>query len=126
MKLRGGMQSIPLVRFSLLAVILASLLSSCVVGTERIGRPIIDEEVAMIRDGETTAPQILRLLGAPDLQSNLAGDLLYVYRYCEIRTVRSHVHQDRQESCDELSVIFDNETSKVKAHSLERMQPSGP
>ena len=79
MKLRGGMQSIPLVRFSLLAVILASLLSSCVVGTERIGRPIIDEEVAMIRDGETTAPQILRLLGAPDLQSNLAGDLLYVY-----------------------------------------------
>ena len=36
MKLRGGMQSIPLVRFSLLAVILASLLSSCVVGTESL------------------------------------------------------------------------------------------
>jgi hypothetical protein len=42
-----------------------ALLSGCAMGTERFGRPLLDDRIAQIEPGRTTRAQVLALLGPP-------------------------------------------------------------
>jgi outer membrane protein assembly factor BamE (lipoprotein component of BamABCDE complex) len=88
------------------------------------GHPIDDNKFTQIVDGETTSDQIIQLFGAPTSQSEMAGSLLYVYRYSVTKgsglALPGMYTGDAKEQSDELTVTFDKTTGKVKAHSLQR------
>ena len=102
------------------AIGLTGLLLSCAMS--KSGRQISDEEVAKIRDGQTTIEQVVSLFGAPDNETSLAGDRLFVSEYCEGLGLDLGALKEQTLSCDKLSITFDMRTRTVKARSMARMQ----
>lgn len=116
-----------ILRFTLVACALACCLAlsgGCMKSKAITGRPIPDDKVAMIKDGETTSEQILVWFGAPDQQNTLGDLILYVYKYTEVEGSGWYApyygRHDTKQNCDELTITFDKTTGKVKAHSINR------
>jgi len=107
------------------ALISAALLSAgCMQSKYTTGKPIPQDKVDMIVDGQTTSEQILVWFGAPTQQNTLGENLLYVYKYCENEgsglALGYYAKMDSQENCDELTITFDKVTGRVKAHGIHR------
>ena len=107
-------------------IVVTSILQSCATSTQVIGKPISDAKVAMIRDGETTPEEIMRWFGAPEETTHFADNPLFIYRHCvKSRVQIGQASRDERESCDELSILFDEERGTVKAHNFNRSIKNG-
>lgn len=91
------------------------------------GRPIDENLVRKIENGKTTSDEILAMFGAPTTTSEIAQDKIFVYKYCKnkggsfsIAVVGSLGSTSTKEVCDELSIIFDSSTGKVKSHGFQK------
>jgi outer membrane protein assembly factor BamE (lipoprotein component of BamABCDE complex) len=107
------------------AIILAfAALSGCATQKHATGRPIRDDRVSQIVKGKTTIDDVITLFGAPTQQSEMAGNVLYVYKYTEMKGSTAFMPYftkgDSTEQADELTITFDKTTGTVKTYSLQR------
>lgn len=113
-----------MLRYSLAGVIVLTLVAGCASQRHTSGRPISDQKVSQIQKGKTTIDDVIGLFGAPTQQSEMAGNILYTYRYTESKGKTMFMPYvtsgDSSEESDELTITFDKNTGTVKAFSLQR------
>lgn len=102
----------------------AFCLQGCASHSHETGRPIVDDKVAQIIDGQTTLTQVVTMFGAPTMQTPMGKHILYVYRHTitdsSAWAVPYYGSGKSKENSDELSVTFDADSEKVLAHSIQR------
>jgi SmpA / OmlA family len=88
------------------------------------GKPIPQNLVDEIVDGQTTVTQVISMFGAPTQQSEMGGNTLYVYRYSKTKSSAAFMPYltsgKTDEQADELTITFDRDSGTVKAHSIQR------
>lgn len=116
----------PLTALVLPALLLggASLQQGCAFGTQHTGRPINDSKVSQIVKGKTTIDDVITLFGAPQQQTEMAGNVLYIYRYTENKQRAFYFPytstSSGEETSDELTITFDKATGTVKTYSMQK------
>jgi outer membrane protein assembly factor BamE (lipoprotein component of BamABCDE complex) len=105
-------------------MLLTSILQGCASPSHETGRPILDEKVSKIVDGQTTLAEVVAMFGAPTQQTPMGKHVLYIYRHTIVDSsawaVPYYGSGTSKENSDELSVTFDSDTEKVSAHSIQR------
>jgi outer membrane protein assembly factor BamE (lipoprotein component of BamABCDE complex) len=100
------------------------LLAGCAVTTSTSGRPIRDDQVAKIVKGQTTVDDVIEILGSPQGHTEVSGEILYTYRYTQVKgsafSIGYFTSSGGHETSDELTIVFDKASGKVKTCSLQR------
>jgi outer membrane protein assembly factor BamE (lipoprotein component of BamABCDE complex) len=107
-----------------LAIAICFFTSGCAISTQTSGRPINDDQIHKIVKGQSTVEEVIELFGAPQMQSEMGGDILYVYRYTETKgsafSIGYFTSSGGHDTSDELTITFDKASGKVKACGVQR------
>lgn len=104
------------------AIVLSAV--ACMSNTHYSGRAISDDKVSQLIKGKTTVDDVIALFGAPQASSEMAGVILYTYRYEQAKQDMGffpyYSRGTGKTTSDELTISFDKATGMVKTHSLQR------
>ncbi len=96
----------------------------CALTKTTTGQPIVDENVKQIVKGRTTVDDVITMFGVPTRQSEIAGNVLYTYRYVQTKSQTVFfpyvTSGNATEEADELTITFDKASGTVKAFNLTR------
>ena len=112
-------------RIALLALAAAlATCSGCATSNHVDGRPIAQDKIDMIVKGQTSKDEIIEWFGAPASQSEMAGEVLYTYRYSQTKGSTAfmpyYTSGNSKTTSDELTITFDQASGKVKTYSVQR------
>ncbi|MEN3039886.1 MAG: hypothetical protein ABDI07_12215 [Candidatus Kryptonium sp.] len=111
---------------SIALVAMGLALSGCAVGVAKheTGKPIKEENISKILAGQTTGTDVIGLFGAPTMVTSMGDDELYIYKYCRTGgtgiTVPGLGATKSKEVCNELTVVIDKKTGKVKNYNYNK------
>ncbi len=110
----------------LFIALLAVAISSCAIGVAKheTGKPIKEENLSKIVSGQTTGTEVIGLFGAPTMVTSMGDDELYIYKYCRTGgtgvTIPGLGAASSKEVCNELTVVVDKKTGKVKNYNYSK------
>ncbi len=107
-------------------VFLIALISGCAYHgiKQETGREIDEGKVSQIQRNVTTSSDVLLWFRAPTTTTKLGDDEIFVYKFCKSSGgsfVFSGLGSTKtKEMCNELSIVFDKISGKVKDYSYQK------
>ena len=100
----------------------------CLIGcvhtsTWETGKPIRGVDMQKIIKDETTSKDIISIFGAPTSTSATGQEEFFVYQFCRETFKVSRFSSASQKHCNELTIIFDKNTGKVKDYNYQKRIP---